>query len=103
MAADNSIIVLDDDDEDEAAVQPGPSHPPAIPASPRAEAPASSAEAPAAPASSPPHRAGGDSSGGKKCYKLENEKLFEEVSSGGRRLLSQGEGCCLALLSFLPH
>ncbi|KAM7136165.1 death domain-associated protein 6 isoform 1-T2 [Molossus nigricans] len=69
MATDNSIIVLDDDDEDEAAVQPGPSHPPPNPASPRAEA----------PGSSQPHGAGGNSSsGGKKCYKLENEKLFEE-------------------------
>ncbi|XP_027992832.2 death domain-associated protein 6 isoform X1 [Eptesicus fuscus] len=69
MATDNSIIVLDDDDEDEAAVQPGPSHPPPNPASPPPEAPASSL----------PHGAGGNSSsGGKKCYKLENEKLFEE-------------------------
>lgn len=69
MATDNSIIVLDDDDEDEAAVQPGPSHPPLNSASPQAEA----------PASSQPHGAGGNSSsGGKKCYKLENEKLFEE-------------------------
>ncbi|XP_065741404.1 death domain-associated protein 6 isoform X1 [Phocoena phocoena] len=64
-----SIIVLDDDDEDEAAVLPGPSHPPPNPASPRAEA----------PGSSQPHGAGGSSSsGGKKCYKLENEKLFKE-------------------------
>ncbi|XP_065769174.1 death domain-associated protein 6 [Muntiacus reevesi] len=69
MATANSIIVLDDDDEDEAAAQPGPSHPPPNPASPRAEA----------PGSSQPHGAGGSSSsGGKKCYKLENEKLFEE-------------------------
>ncbi|XP_004424328.1 PREDICTED: death domain-associated protein 6 [Ceratotherium simum simum] len=69
MATANSIIVLDDDDEDEAAAQPGPSHPPPSPASPRAEA----------PGSSQPHRArGSSSSGGKKCYKLENEKLFEE-------------------------
>ncbi|KAF6364290.1 death domain associated protein [Rhinolophus ferrumequinum] len=68
MATANSIIVLDDDDEDEAA-QPGPSHPPPNPASPQAEA----------PGSSQPHGAGGSSSsGGKKCYKLENEKLFEE-------------------------
>lgn len=68
MATVNSIIVLDDDDEDEAA-QPGPSHPPPNPASPQAEA----------PGSSQPHGAGGSgSSGGKKCYKLENEKLFEE-------------------------
>ncbi|XP_036270539.1 death domain-associated protein 6 isoform X5 [Pipistrellus kuhlii] len=69
MASDNSIIVLDDDDEDEAAVQPGPSHSPHHSASPPTEAPASSR----------PHGAGGNnSSGGKKCYKLENEKLFEE-------------------------
>ncbi|XP_062953242.1 death domain-associated protein 6 isoform X1 [Cynocephalus volans] len=69
MASANSIIVLDDDDEDEAAAQPGPSHPPPNPASPQPEA----------PGSSEPHRAGGSSSsGGKKCYKLENEKLFEE-------------------------
>lgn len=69
MATDNSIIVLDDDDEDEAAVQPGPSHPLPNPTSPRAEAPGSSQS----------HGAGGNSSsGGKKCYKLENEKLFEE-------------------------
>ncbi|KAI5939161.1 death domain-associated protein 6 [Manis javanica] len=69
MATANSIIVLDDDDEDEPAAQPGPSHPPPSPASPRAEA----------PGSSQPHGAGGSSSsGGKKCYKLENEKLFEE-------------------------
>uniref|UniRef100_F6UBT9 Death domain-associated protein 6 n=1 Tax=Equus caballus TaxID=9796 RepID=F6UBT9_HORSE len=69
MATANSIIVLDDDDEDEAAAQPGPSHPPPNPASPQAEA----------PGSSQPRRArGSSSSGGKKCYKLENEKLFEE-------------------------
>ncbi|XP_008058357.1 death domain-associated protein 6 isoform X2 [Carlito syrichta] len=69
MANANSIIVLDDDDEDEAAAQPGPSHLPPNPASPGAEA----------PGSSEPHGAGGSSSsGGKKCYKLENEKLFEE-------------------------
>lgn len=69
MATANSIIVLDDDDEDEAAAPPGPSHPPPSPASPRAEA----------PGSFQPHGTGGSSSsGGKKCYKLENEKLFEE-------------------------
>ncbi|KAM7242905.1 hypothetical protein CapIbe_005399 [Capra ibex] len=69
MATANSIIVLDDDDEDEAAALPGPSHPPPNPASPRAET----------PGSSQPHGAGGSSSsGGKKCYKLEDEKLFEE-------------------------
>lgn len=69
MATANSIIVLDDDDEDEAAAQPGPSHPLPNPASPRPEA----------PGSSEPHGArGSSSSGGKKCYKLENEKLFEE-------------------------
>ncbi|XP_036990282.2 death domain-associated protein 6 [Artibeus jamaicensis] len=69
MATDNSIIVLDDDDEDEAAVQPGPSHPLPNPTSPRSEAPGSSQS----------HGAGGNSSSGaKKCYKLENEKLFEE-------------------------
>ncbi|EHB06453.1 Death domain-associated protein 6 [Heterocephalus glaber] len=70
MATANSIIVLDDDDEDEAAAQPGPSsYPPPNPASPRAEAPGSS---------EPPGAGGSSSSGGKKCYKLENEKLFEE-------------------------
>lgn len=70
MATANSIIVLDDDDEDEVAAQPGPSsHPPPNPPSPRAEAPGSS-ESPGA--------GGSTSSGGKKCYKLENEKLFEE-------------------------
>ncbi|XP_077017608.1 death domain-associated protein 6 isoform X2 [Tamandua tetradactyla] len=69
MATANSIIVLDDDDEDEAAAQPGPSHPPPSLASRQAEA----------PGSSEPRGAGGSSSsGGKKCYKLENEKLFEE-------------------------
>ncbi|KAI2541907.1 DAXX isoform 9, partial [Pan troglodytes] len=69
MATANSIIVLDDDDEDEAAAQPGPSHPLPNAASPGAEA----------PSSSEPHGArGSSSSGGKKCYKLENEKLFEE-------------------------
>ncbi|XP_037375419.1 death domain-associated protein 6 [Talpa occidentalis] len=67
MATANSIIVLDD--EDEAAAQPGPSHPPPNPASPLAEAPGSS---------QPPVAGGSSSSGGKKCYKLENEKLFEE-------------------------
>ncbi|KAM6184165.1 death domain-associated protein 6 isoform 1-T1 [Erethizon dorsatum] len=70
MATANSIIVLDDDDEDEAAAQPGPSsHPPPNRASPRAEAPGSS---------EPPGAGGSSSSGGKKCYRLENEKLFEE-------------------------
>ncbi|XP_006882149.1 PREDICTED: death domain-associated protein 6 [Elephantulus edwardii] len=64
-----SIIVLDDDDEDEAAAQPGPSHPPPNPASPRAETPGSS---------EPSGAGGSSSSGGKKCYKLENEKLFEQ-------------------------
>lgn len=99
MAADNSIIVLDDDDEDEAAVQPGPSHPPPNPASPPADAPADvpadvPADAPAdAPASSQPHGAGGNSSsGGKKCYKLENEKLFEEVSFVGEDLYPRERG-----------
>lgn len=65
----NSIIVLDDDDEDEAAAQPGPSHPPPNPASPRAEASGSS---------QPQETGGNSSSGGQRCYKLENEKLFEE-------------------------
>lgn len=83
MAADNSIIVLDDDDEDEAGVQPGPSHPPPNPASPPADA----------PPSSQPHGAGGNSSsGGKKCYKLENEKLFEEVSFGGEDMYPRERG-----------
>lgn len=83
MATANSIIVLDDDDEDEAAAQPGPSHPPPNPASPRAEA----------PGSSQPHGAGGSSSsGGKKCYKSENEKLFEEVSFRGEDCRAPGRG-----------
>lgn len=83
MATANSIIVLDDDDEDEAAALPGPSHPPPNPASPRAEA----------PGSSQPHGAGGSSSsGGKKCYKLENEKLFEEVSFRGEDSRTPGRG-----------
>ncbi|XP_007937523.1 death domain-associated protein 6 [Orycteropus afer afer] len=64
-----SIIVLDDDDEDEAAAQPGPSHPPPNPASPQAETPGSS---------EPSGAGGSSSSSGKKCFKLENEKLFEE-------------------------
>lgn len=82
MATANSIIVLDDDDDDEAA-QPGPSHPPPSPASPQAEA----------PGSSQPHGAGGSSSsGGKKCYKLENEKLFEEVSFRGEDSCTPGRG-----------
>ncbi|KAM4834759.1 death domain-associated protein 6 isoform 1-T2 [Thomomys bottae] len=101
MANANSIIVLDDDDEDEAAARPGPSHPPLSPGSPQAEASSCpqaeapdcpqaegpdcpQAEAPdcpqaEAPGSSEPLGAGGNSSSGsKKCYKLENEKLFEE-------------------------
>ncbi|XP_023576720.1 death domain-associated protein 6 [Octodon degus] len=70
MAAANSIIVLDDDDEDEAAAQPGPSaHAASNLAAPRAEAPGSS---------EPPGAGGSSTSSGKKCYKLENEKLFEE-------------------------
>lgn len=72
MAAADSVIVLDDDDdEDEAAAQPGPSHLPSNPASPGPEA--------SGPSES--HGDGGSSqSGGRKCYKLENERLFEEVS-----------------------
>ncbi|XP_042122180.1 death domain-associated protein 6 isoform X2 [Peromyscus maniculatus bairdii] len=69
MAAADSIIVLDDDDEDEPAAQPGPSHPPSDPVSPGPEA-------------SGPSESHGDGrnshSGGRKCYKLENERLFEE-------------------------
>ncbi|XP_072497856.1 death domain-associated protein 6 isoform X1 [Notamacropus eugenii] len=69
MAAANSIIVLDDEEEDEAAAQPGPSSPPPNQAQPLAatsDSPQSSGE-------------GSSSSGGsKKCYQLENEKLFEE-------------------------
>ncbi|XP_044540646.1 death domain-associated protein 6 [Gracilinanus agilis] len=70
MAAANSIIVLDDDEEeDEAAVQPGPSYPPPIQAPPLA----------AASDSLQSSGEGSSSSGGsKKCYQLENEKLFEE-------------------------
>lgn len=83
MATANSIIVLDDDDEDEAAAQPGPSHPLPNPSSPRPEA----------PGASEPHGAGGSSSsGGKKCYKLENEKLFEEVSFRGEDSCALGRG-----------
>ncbi|XP_053427793.1 death domain-associated protein 6-like [Nycticebus coucang] len=68
MATANSIIVLDDD-EDEAAAPPGPSRQSPTPASPGSEV----------PGSSEPQGAGArSSSGGKKCYKLENEKLFEE-------------------------
>lgn len=71
MATDDSIIVLDDDDEDEAAAQPGPSNPASNPVSPGPEASGSSES----------HGDGGSSnSGSRKCYKLENEKLFEEVS-----------------------
>lgn len=69
MATDDSIIVLDDDDEDEAAAQPGPSNPSSNPVSPGPEA--------SGPSES--HGDGGSSnSGSRKCYKLENEKLFEE-------------------------
>ncbi|XP_053459119.1 death domain-associated protein 6 isoform X1 [Nycticebus coucang] len=69
MATANSIIVLDDDEEDEAAAQPGPSNPSPNPASPGSEVPGLS-DLQGAGASS--------TSDGKKCYKLENEKLFEE-------------------------
>jgi hypothetical protein len=83
MATANSIIVLDDDDEDEVPAQPGPSHSPPSPALRRAEA----------PGSSEPHGPGGSSSsGGKKCYKLENEKLFEEVSFRGEDTCTPGRG-----------
>ncbi|XP_048203934.1 death domain-associated protein 6 isoform X2 [Perognathus longimembris pacificus] len=75
MANANSIIVLDD--EDEAAAQPGPSHPPPSPGSPQAEAPGSS---------EPLGAEGNSSSGGKKCYKLENEKLFEEAHSAKKKV-----------------
>lgn len=69
MAAADSVIVLDDEDEDEAAAQPGPSHLPSNPVSPGPEA--------SGPSES--HGDGGSSqSGGRKCYKLENERLFEE-------------------------
>uniref|UniRef100_A0A8C5LA13 Death domain-associated protein 6 n=1 Tax=Jaculus jaculus TaxID=51337 RepID=A0A8C5LA13_JACJA len=70
MAAADSIIVLDDDDdEDVAAIQPEPSHPSPNPSSPGAED----------PSPSEPEAARGSSDlGGKKSYKLENEKLFEE-------------------------
>ncbi|XP_036625326.1 death domain-associated protein 6 isoform X2 [Trichosurus vulpecula] len=69
MAAANSIIVLDDDDEDEAAAQPGPSSPPPSQAEPLAAASDSLQSSGEGSSSS------GDS---KKCYQLENEKLFEE-------------------------
>lgn len=71
MATTDSIIVLDDDDEDEAGAQPGPSHPPSNPASPVPEA---------SGPSEPLGDGGSSNSGSRKCYKLENEKLFEEVS-----------------------
>lgn len=71
MAAADSVIVLDDDDEDEAAAQPGPSHLPSNPVSPGPEA--------SGPSESPGD-GGSSQSGGRKCYKLENERLFEEVS-----------------------
>lgn len=69
MVAADSIIVLDDEDEDEAATQMGPSQLPSNPVSlePEASGPSES------------HRNGGShNSGGRKCYKLENERLFEE-------------------------
>uniref|UniRef100_H0Y2H4 Death domain-associated protein 6 n=1 Tax=Otolemur garnettii TaxID=30611 RepID=H0Y2H4_OTOGA len=69
MATTNSIIVLDDDEEDEATAPPGPSHPSPNPALSESEV----------PGSSEPQATGASStSGGRKCYKLENEKLFEE-------------------------
>nr|XP_034380205.1 death domain-associated protein 6 isoform X2 [Arvicanthis niloticus] len=71
MATDDSIIVLDDDDDDddEVAAQPGSSNLPSNPVSP----------GPEASGPSEPHGDGGSSnSGSRKCYKLENEKLFEE-------------------------
>lgn len=96
----NNIIVLDDDDEDEAtaAAQPGPSHPPPSPASHRAEAPGSS---------QPPGGTGGStSSGSKKCFKLENKKLFDEVSFGEKVSSAPvGGGWCtgLVLSPLLTH
>ncbi|XP_051852316.1 death domain-associated protein 6 [Antechinus flavipes] len=69
MAVANSIIVLDDDEEDEAAAQPGPSSPAPNRVQPLA----------AASDSLQSSGEGSSSSGGsKKCYQLENEKLFEE-------------------------
>ncbi|XP_021073412.1 death domain-associated protein 6 [Mus pahari] len=69
MATDDSIIVLDDDDEDEAAAQPGPSNLPSNPVS----------TGPEASGPSEPRTDGGSSnSGSRKCYRLDNEKLFEE-------------------------
>lgn len=68
----------------ESAAQPGPSHPLPSTASPEAEA----------PSSSEPHGArGSSSSGGKKCYKLENEKLFQEAprTRGSRRQIQRLE------------
>ncbi|KAL6082387.1 hypothetical protein STEG23_021542 [Scotinomys teguina] len=69
MAAADSIIVLDDDEEDEAAAQPGPSHLPSKAGSPGPEA-------------SGPSESQGDGgsshAGGRKSYKVENEKLFGE-------------------------
>lgn len=94
MATANSIIVLDDDDEDEAAAQPGPSHP--------APNEASASPQTEAPGSSQPHGVeGSSSSGSKKCYKLENEKLFEEVSFRGEDSCSPGTGAGLTGSSVL--
>lgn len=92
----NNIIVLDDDDEDEAAAaQPGPSHPPPSPASRRAEAPGSSL---------PPGGAGGStSSGSKKCFKLENKKLFDEVSFRGEGVFSPGGSGLVHWLGSVPY
>lgn len=75
MATADSIIVLDDDDEDEgSAAQPGPSHLPSNPGSPGPEA-----TGPSKPLE--PREDGGSSNpSSRKCFKLENEKLFEEVS-----------------------
>jgi hypothetical protein len=77
MATTNSIIVLDVDDEDEVPAHPGPSHSPPSLALCQGEA----------PGSSEPHGPGGSSISGRNiCYKLENEKLFEEAHSAKKKL-----------------
>ncbi|XP_074092668.1 death domain-associated protein 6 isoform X2 [Macrotis lagotis] len=74
MAAANSIIVLDDDEEDEAALQPKPSSPPPN----RVQPPAAAAAAAASDSLQSSGEGSSSSGGSKKCYQLENEKLFEE-------------------------
>nr|BAE33708.1 unnamed protein product [Mus musculus] len=75
MATDDSIIVLDDDDEDEAAAQPGPSN---LPPNPASTGPGPGLSQQATGLSEPRVDGGSSNSGSRKCYKLDNEKLFEE-------------------------